>query len=192
MPISHKNRLGQTYYLHTGLKRGGGVQYYFSIKSEGSLAETAPAGFEVYESVGGQVFLRRKQPKLIHEEEKAGLEREVAGLKPGNLYKVEARGKSPTIFESASRADRLEGIAPFLFLPKTPAEKRALQERFASYQAVMRFILADAELRLFAPERFCFRGSVEDWISLGPPGPLAKLASKYVKHLGRDSMYELY
>ena len=38
--------------------------------------------------------------------------------------------------------------------------------RSASYQAVMRFVLVDWEKRLFSVERFCFRGSVEDWISI--------------------------
>jgi hypothetical protein len=46
--------------------------------------------------------------------------------------------------------------------------------------------------RLFAPERYCFRGSVEDWISIGPPDSVAKLAAKHLKHLGQDSFYELF
>jgi hypothetical protein len=28
-----------------------------------------PEGFEIYENIGGQVFLRRKTPKLITDEE---------------------------------------------------------------------------------------------------------------------------
>ena len=59
-------------------------------------------------------------------------------------------------------------------------------------QPVLRFILVDAERRLFTPERYCFRGSVDDWISIGPPESIEKLAAKYVKHLGQESMYELF
>ena len=51
--------------------------------------------------------------------------------------------------------------------------------------------IVDTEQRLFAPERFCFRGSVDDWISIGPPEPIGKLAAKYLKHLGQESIYEL-
>ncbi len=51
---------------------------------------------------------------------------------------------------------------------------------------------ADRETRAFATERFCFRGSVDDWIHIGGPGPLAEQVEKYVKHLGRESMYELF
>jgi hypothetical protein len=31
MPIIHTSRTGKQYYLHTGPKRGGGVQHFFSI-----------------------------------------------------------------------------------------------------------------------------------------------------------------
>ncbi len=34
------------------------------IETLGSLADALPEGFEIYENVGGQVFLRRQQPKL--------------------------------------------------------------------------------------------------------------------------------
>jgi hypothetical protein len=192
MPITQTSRTGQTYYLRTGPKRGGGAQYYFSTKSEGSLAEAVPEGFEIYESVQGQVYLCRKQPKLIHDEEKASIERLLNKLQPVKLYKIEARGKSITIFDGSSGVARLANLAPFHFPAKDPSAKRALQERFATYQPVMRFTLTGSKLRLFDPERFCFRGSVEDWISIGPPDPLEKLASKFLKHLGQDSFYDLY
>jgi hypothetical protein len=43
----------------------------------------------------------------------------------------------------------------------------------------MRFVLNDKATREFAPQRFRFRGSVEDGISIGDPAPLHKLVSKY-------------
>lgn len=58
--------------------------------------------------------------------------------------------------------------------------------------AVLRFILVDKKARRFVTERFCFRGSVDDWIHIGGPGPLADQVSEYVEHLGRESMYELF
>jgi hypothetical protein len=33
---------------------------------------------------------------------------------------------------------------------------------------------------------------VEDWISIGEPDQLKKLTAKFLKHLGKDSLYELY
>ena len=188
MPIIHRSRTGKTYYLHTGPKRGGGVQHFFSTKPEGSLAERVPEGFEIHETVNGQVYLRREQPKLIREEELESLRRRLTALRAGHRYKVEVRGDTVTVHESGSDLGFLCEVAPHLSSP----ERDRISERFAHYQPILRFILADAERRLFAPERYCFRGSVDDWIPIGPPEKLEKLAAKYLKHLGQDSFYELY
>ena len=64
--------------------------------------------------------------------------------------------------------------------------------RNAHYVPVMRFVLQDKAKRVFRPERYCFRGNVEDWISIAQPAQLDKLTAKFLKHLGRDSIYELY
>lgn len=188
MPIIHQSRTGKTYYLHTGLKRGGGVQYFFSTKPTGTLAESVPDGFEVYETVNGQAFLRRLQPRLIQEVELDHVRRSLERHRTGLRYKLEVRGGTITLYESDSKADLYQALAPQL----SSHERERLDERFASYQAVLRFTLSDPENRLFAPERFCFRGSVDDWISIGPPATLAQLANRYLKHLGRESFYELY
>jgi hypothetical protein len=55
-------------------------------------------------------------------------------------------------------------------------EKLLLQN--ATYSPKMRFILEHKEKRLFVTERFCFRGSVDDWIYLGGPDSLSQEAKK--------------
>ena len=185
MAIEHTSRTGKTYYLHTGPRRGGGLQYFFSTKSTGSLAEKLPQGFEAYESVHGQVFLRRKTPQLIADEETICIERRLGKQRGRNLYKIELRGKTLTIFESAAFGNSDA-------LPWVSAQKEAeFRERFAYYQAVLRFTLIDAEKRLFASERYCFRG-MGGWISVGPPDRIERLAAKYIKHLGSESFFELF
>ena len=190
MAIQHTSRAGKTYYLHTGPKRGGGVQYFFSTRPTGSLAAHLPDGFEIYDSVHGQVFLRRTQPRLVREEETDCIERGAATRRGNNLYKVEVRGDTLTVFESANQVGALSELFG-AFPPRDRSKQEELRERFASYQPVLRFILVDQERRLFAPERYCFRGSVDDWIPIGPPEPIKRLATQYIKHLGRDSMFEL-
>src|SRR2546429_6349224 len=70
MPITHTNAKGKTYYLHQGTTKTGKPKYYFSMQSEGTLAESIPAGFEIYENPNAQVFLRRIPPKIITDEER--------------------------------------------------------------------------------------------------------------------------
>ena len=48
MAFTHTTRHGTAYYLHTGPKKGGGIQHYLSTDEKGSLANQIPEGFEVY------------------------------------------------------------------------------------------------------------------------------------------------
>jgi hypothetical protein len=188
MPITHTSRTGKTYYLHTGPKKGGGIQHFVSTHPTGQLAAGLPEGFEIYETVNGQVYLRRKKPPLIRGTEVDCLRRRLTKPHGALRYQVEASGNTLTVHESAGDAGFLREVAPHL----SASERARVEERFAHYQPVLRFILVNPDRRLFAPERYCFRGSVDDWISIGPPGPLEKLAAKYCKHLGQDSLYELF
>jgi hypothetical protein len=63
-----------------------------------------------------------------------------------------------------------------------------------NYQPIMRFCLVDKERRLFTAERFCFRGSIDDWIELGwgETDTLQMLVKRYVKALGTDAFYDLH
>jgi hypothetical protein len=56
------------------------------------------------------------------------------------------------------------------------------------YSPMLVFQLVDATRRTFQTLRYCFLGSVDDWIAIGKPGKLSTLVKKYVKHLGQDSL----
>src|SRR5215467_16163471 len=68
VPITHTNAKGKTYYLHQGTTKTGKPKYHFSMQSEGILAASIPAGFEIYENPNAQVFLRHIPPKIITDE----------------------------------------------------------------------------------------------------------------------------
>ena len=60
-------------------------------RAGGTADDSLPEGFEIYENVGGQVFLRHKQPKLITDDElamvKEALKRHAEELR----YRVEVK-----------------------------------------------------------------------------------------------------
>jgi hypothetical protein len=56
---------------------------------------------------------------------------------------------------------------------------------------MLRFELVNPNTREFSAERWCFRGSIDNWIPLAGYGPLAKLVEKYAKYLGQESFFEL-
>jgi hypothetical protein len=55
----------------------------------------------------------------------------------------------------------------------------------------LRFVVSDSKERLFYPERMTYSGE-GGWMTIDSPQPLKKLAKKYLKHLGKDSFYEIY
>jgi hypothetical protein len=190
MSIQHTSRTGKTYYLHVGESKSGKPNYFFSTEPEEPLVNSVPGGFEIYENVRGQVFLRRKTPQLITEEELALVREALNRHAEEWRYKVEVKKTAVIIHEASDNSALLEEIA-LPWISKATLKQSAI--RSASYMAVMRFVLADREKRLFSAERFCFRGSVDDWIDIGGPAQqLPVLLKKFIKHLGQESIFELY
>ena len=60
-----------------------------------------------------------------------------------------------------------------------------------NYSKMMRFTLLDDSPRRFGAERWCFLGSIDNWLSLNGLKSLNKLLAKYVPHLGKESFFEL-
>lgn len=192
MPITHLNRKGRVYYLHRGLTKTGKDKFFVSTKLDGELAARIPDGFEIYENPDAQVFLRKKIVTLIRDEELDLIRTTLAektALEPYQ-YKLEI-GKETVIIHLIDEdpTEFVSMLMPFgrnaLLRPKECAD------RFGMYSAMMRLTLTDAEKRLWSVERFCFKGSVDDWIYLAGPDKLKPLAGKFLKHLGKDSFFDL-
>ena len=190
MSIQHTTRTGKTYYLHVGQGKSGKPNCFFSTDPEGPLLSSVPEGFEIYENVGGQVFLRRKQPKLITDEELAMVKEALKRHAEEWRYLIEIKKSAIIIYATPDNTPGLERIA-LPWISKATFKESVIQN--ASYMAVMRFALADPEKRLFMAEPFCFRGSVDDWIDIGGPAQkLSVVLKKFIKHLGKESIFELY
>lgn len=193
MPVEYKNRKGKNYYLHVGKTKTGKPKYYFSMKAEGELPDTIPEGYEIYEQPGNaQVFLRKELPQLITDFEKHVVERELKNAAPSKWYVVDIKGKELTIFESNEDIDNLKEI----FGSKAPLNDPSFMDDIlkiaVDYAPIMKFILEDEEKRTFIVNRYCFLGSIDDWIFIGGPGPLKEIAKDYIKHLGQESLFQLF
>ncbi len=68
-------------------------------------------------------------------------------------------------------------------------------ERGSLYQKMLRFTLDDEKDRNFRVQRWCFKGSIDDWIDLSLlgrlVGKLPVLVQQICPHIGRDSFYDL-
>jgi hypothetical protein len=190
MSIQHTARTGKIYYLHVGRGKSGKPNYFFSTEPEGPLVNSVPEGYEIYENVGGQVFLRRRKPQTINEGELALVKDALKRHAEEWRYKVEVKKNAIVVYEASDNIATLESIA-LPWVSKAATRQFAIQN--ASYMAVMRFVLDAPGKRLFSAERFCFRGSVDDWIDIGGAAQeLPVMLKKFIKHLGKESIYELY
>jgi hypothetical protein len=191
MPIQHVNRKGDTYYLHQGKTKTGKVKWFFSTKAEGDLAESVPEGYEIYENPNAQVFLRKIVPQLVWPEEIDVVERGIRELAKVKHFIVEPKKNTIVVFLPHQDADSvMEGLRPFLGFGRSfPASLNV--EQHLHYSPMLRFILTDDKKRLFSVDRWCFRGSIDDWFPLAGAADLSKQVKKYISHLGKDSFFNL-
>ena len=213
MPYTYTNRKGVEYYLHAKTTAKGKTRYAMTRESDGALTEL-PEGYEIAENPNGLVSVRQAKPRLIFPAERELVEtclREY-GLK---YYRLEVKSKEITLFEPNFDIDEVAGIdTPFAGMPGSIAGEiqtraretfgsRALEaymqdrqqrakERMANharFSPVLRFTLCDEEKRLFDVSRMTYRGE-GGWHWLEEL-PLPKAARKYVKHLGKESFFDL-
>ena len=191
MPITHTNAKGKTYYLHQGTTKTGKPKYYLSMQSEGTLAASIPAGFEIYENPNAQVFLRRIPPKIITDAERQIVEEGMWKYASVQDYTIDAKGNAIAVYTADQDIDALVNLFQDVG-PVRDEEKirRAIRPEI-TYSPMLQFVLRDEKTRTFVAQRYCFIGSVDDWIDIGH-SPLATLVRKYVQHLGKESYFDLF
>lgn len=199
MTVAHKNRRGKTFYLHEGRTKTGKSKYHFSLKNKRKLVDEIPDGYEIYEHpANGQVLLRKKLLQVITDIERGIVEKGLKKIEGSRRYILDIKGKVITIFESNQDINALKDIFRDVrpaFLNSNLDDATGMDRiiDFAiSYSPIMRFTLEDKTTRTFIVERYCFLGSVDDWIYIGEPDSLKILARKYIKHLDQDSFFDLF
>src|SRR5262249_41004452 len=144
-----------------------------------------------------QVVVRKIPSSPITEAERQQAEdivRRASGLKH---FIVAIEGDALVVYTpSVSRADadRLIDLMMGPGLGKGSARADAFREermRHCQYMKMLRFELVNPDEREYRAERWCFRGSIDDWIMLPGYGSLAKGVERYAKHLDRESFFEL-
>jgi hypothetical protein len=193
VPITHTNAKGQTFTLHQGTTKTGKPKYYFAMQGEGTLAEAIPAGYEIYENPNAQVFLRRIPLRIITDEERRIVEEGMRTYATVKDYKIDIKDNAILIYTAEQDIEALANI--FKDTHPNPLENVELMTNLRKaihFSPMLVFQLVDVTRRTFQTQRYCFLGSVDDWIEIGKPGKLSTLVKRYVKHLGQDSYVELW
>lgn len=192
MGVEYTNRKGKKYYLNVGKTKTGKPKYYFSLKTQGQLAEEIPEGYEIYEHpANAQVFLRKKIPPMITELETKLIEKELQKVAGPRLYVADVKGKEIVIYRSNENVENLKEIFGSISPFHDASRVENIIKSETTYAPIMKFILVDEKKRTFVVNRYCFRGSIDDWIDISGPMHLKEASKVYLQHLGKDSFYEL-
>ena len=195
MPVTYTNRQGRTYYLCQGLTKTGKPRYYFAREPKGEPVEQVPKGYEIRENVNGLVFLAKVRPVQILPDEVTAVEAAVQRHPQAHNYRIDVRDNRIEVYERVG-ADP-EELVPALQRMGAPIggrteELRRVLEQGARFSPVLRFILVDEAKRTFRAERWCYLGSIDDWIDVGPTGRVRRLARKLIPRLGSDAFFGLH
>jgi hypothetical protein len=192
MTIEYVNRRGDRYYVLQGKTKTGKPKFYCSKKRGGAGGEQLSDGYELREDpVRGTVTVRKVRPTRI-----ATIERELVERLAGELSTtrtlVDVDGDSIVVYATNVRKRDVDAwcadLGPF---GMGRAEIEAVLVKNSDYSPLFRFTLVDENERVFAAERWCFRGSIDDWIDIAGVGSLEALARALLPHLGEESFYEL-
>jgi len=182
--MENVNRRGEKYFIYCGKTKAGNDKFFASQKSTsaaGEQADALPDDFEVFENPSNAlVTVRRRKPTNITESERQFVQERADSLSDACAVQVVIEGNYLVIYEAERMSlssnslfgDRMDG----LFARRLAEVSRDFSHR----TAVMRFKLVDKTKQRYEVERYCFRGSIDGWISLYASGTLDKLSNKFL------------
>jgi hypothetical protein len=191
MPVEYTNKKGKTYYLHQGMTKNQKVRFYFSRKTEGNLVDAMPDGYEVYENPNGGVYIRKARSRVISDDELAAVENEVRRFSHLRYCKVDVKKGIISIYTPKQNVDRLLDIIRSFSGADSVDVQRTIGQ-LVTYSPELRFVLVDKEKRLFQTQRYCYWGSIDDWINIGESGKMEDVVGRYVKYLETEAFFGLF
>ena len=193
MAMEYINRKGDTYYLQQGKTKTGKPKYYFGRRLKAAEADALPEGYEVYESPDtAQVHVRKIPATAISPMERGLVEEAVARLAGIDYAIVDVEADALVVYLPPTEGESVGELAEVFGMRSGMIEQiRDQMVRWSQYDKMMRFTLVNADERLFSTDRWCFRGSIDDWLPIGGPEPLERALERFVPHLGQESFFEL-
>lgn len=194
MPIEYVNRRGDKYYLFQGKTKTGKPKYYVSRKPNGVHVDQMPDGYEFHENPqDGVLSVRKIRPTKVLPQERQQLgvwTRELAGTE---FFLVDIQDDSLVVYapgdDPAARANLIHAMFGGAVADKL--SNLSWIGANATYLPMFRFNLVDEDGRLYSVDRWCYKGSINDWIPLSDGNTLETQARSYLPHLHKESFYDL-
>ena len=186
--LTYTNRKGQVYYFHESSGKRG-KQIVCSMRESENDLPAIPKTHEIVESPNGQVSCRKKIEREITNDEISNVENVCPGMVEPRI-KLAVEEKKKAIIIHSKQTDGLERVIEQF--PLHPGVKMEMLADHVPFEAVLKFELTDRKKLTFAAYRMCWiGGNKPDWLFLDE-GSLPTLLKKYVRHIGKESFYDLF
>lgn len=180
--MQYTNRKGVTYVLQAGVTKTGKPRYYAARKLTGEPLESIPQGYEVWEKpADGIVYIRKARPTTVTQAERELLTELARKYAKTKHFLVDVDGNSLVVYQGE------DNFGPLARLIGSVDELVSLMQ----FSKMFRFRVIDETERVFAVDRWCFLGGIDDWFPLAGTGSLSECAETFLPHLGSESFYEL-
>ena len=188
--LAYTNRIGDTYFLHEGKTKMGKVRCFVANQPRDGALTTMPEGFEFSESINAVVSVRKIQgsePKIpakdialvqtemnhhshLRDHRVDTIKDEIVIIEPENYRLSLDTNRVPDGFEIAFRnASRMN--------------------RRIRYNPVMKFVPTKKKTE-YRAHRMTYRGE-GGWSWEIASGPLPKVVKNLIRHIGKESFFEL-
>ena len=189
-PLTYTNRCGKTHYFRTAQTSKGGIRYYIT-KSDNfpDLIDALPNGFEIYEDpYEGRVIFRKIVPCLVTEAEIESVKNAVERL--SDLKDIMIQGEGDAIIVWCSQFNYIDGLEENLTAEEAIEYFGENVHLWKKYDDKFKFVLIDAEKRIFQAERRVYMSVGGAYMPLKEgKGSLLKLTMQFCPHMGRESYF---
>lgn len=197
MALEFKNRKGDSFYIKSRKTKKGNPAFFLTKKKDDKCLDIMPNGYEVFEKYDtGVLYVRKKKKSTFTKEEIALVEKELRSNKSLADYKLDVHGEEIKIYISEAGGGGGGSSQLLKMLGGLGMSENKLKNTYEflkKYEEQMRIISSgDKESRLFQISRYCYRGSIDDWIPIGLDHDFEALIRKFLPHLGKESYYDLF
>ena len=191
MPIEFKNIRQQAYYIKSKKTKKGNTTYFMTRKKDEKCLDKIPQGYEVFERYDtGMMYIRKMKKSNFQIHEIKIIENELEANQSIIGYKLDINGDQIKIY--VAEKEENERIAQ-TFDDSFLLQKIRFSEKFKRFdEKIIINIKVSKQGKEFEIMRFCYLGSVDDWIVIDTGNNLELLTKKYLIHLGKESYYELF
>ncbi len=186
-PLEFTNRRGDIYYVKSKLTKKGNTTYYMTKKKDEDCLNSLPEEYEVFEKPDTSVmYIRQKKEKMFDAKEIGFVEKALKENEEVAAFRLDIVGNMIKIY--IADLETVEGFERVMERMSVMKGRAELINKFVRFEERMRIIKEDGE---YGVKRYCYRGSIDDWVWIDGGVDLQDLAKTNIHHLGRMSYYEL-